>query len=214
MSTTQVLDEIRKAIVSLSITSTEAATKRALDQEVDPLEIIKSGLAAGLTEVGDNWARQEMFIAEVLVAGEAMKAGQTLVEEKLAGKEGDYKATLVIGTPKGDLHDIGKNLVSMMMRAGGFKVYDLGVDVEPQVFIDKAKEMDADLIGVSLIMSICLDQVEKICRLTKTKAIRAKTIIGGPPTSEKVAAELGADAYGGFDAPTGVRTAKKLLSIT
>jgi methanogenic corrinoid protein MtbC1 len=213
MSEEQLYKGIQEAIVALSIPKTQEATRKALEAGVNPYGIIKHGLAAGLTEVGDRWLRQEMFISHVLVAAKAMKAGQELVEEKLAGKEGEYVATLVIGTPKGDLHDIGKNLVTMMMKAAGFKVYDLGVDVEPQHFIDKAQEVDADLIGMSLIMSICLDQMEMVCELVKKNNIRAKTIIGGPATSSKVAKEIGADVYGGFDAPTGVRTAKQLLGL-
>ena len=208
------LNKIRGAILSLSIPGTEAATKEALAGGVDPLEIVKHGLAAGLTDVGDKWLKKEMFISHVLVAAKALKAGQDIVEEKLAGKERDYVATLVIGTPKGDLHDIGKNLVSMMMRAAGFKVYDLGVDVEPQAFIDKAKAVNADIIGMSLIMSICLNKMEEVCELARTEGLKAKIIIGGPATSSKVASQIGADAYGGFDAPTGVKTAKQMLGLS
>lgn len=209
----QALGEIRNAIISLSVADTEAATAKALDEGVDPLTIISGGLAAGLVEVGERWLRKEMFISHVLVAAKAMNAGQAMVEKVMGGAEGSYSATVVLGTPKGDLHDIGKNLVGLMMRAGGFKVYDLGVDVEPQAFIDKAKEVDADLIGMSLIMSICLDQMEKVCTLVKENGLKAKTVIGGPATSDKVAQEIGADAYGGFDAPTGVKIAKEMLGI-
>jgi methanogenic corrinoid protein MtbC1 len=194
MAQDQLLANVRSAIVSLSVADTETATREALNAGMDPLEIVRKGLAAGLTEVGDKWLKKEMFISHVLVAAKAMNAGQALVEEKLGGHEGDYLAKLVIGTPKGDLHDIGKNLVSMMMRAAGFKVFDLGVDVEPQAFIDKAKEVDADLVGMSLIMSICLDKMEEVCRLAKDQNIRARTIIGGPATSSTVASEIGADA--------------------
>ena len=210
----QALSDICNAVVSLSVEDTQALTARALDAGVDPYEIIKGGLAAGLTEVGEKWLKKEMFISHVLVAAKAMAGGQALVESALAGREGQYAATIVLGTPKGDLHDIGKNLVGMMMRAGGFKVYDLGVDVEPQAFIDKAKEVEADLIGMSLIMSICLDQMEAVCKLAKDNGLKAKTLIGGPATSAKVAQTIGADAYGGFDAPTGVKIAKQMLGLS
>ncbi|MEW6267600.1 MAG: cobalamin-dependent protein [Thermodesulfobacteriota bacterium] len=213
MPNNNLLAPIRESILKLSISDTEAATRSALEAGVEPLDIVKQGLAAGLTEVGEKWLRKEMFISHVLVAAKAMKAGQVLVEGRLAGQESRHLATLVIGTPKGDLHDIGKNLVTMMMRAGGFKVYDLGVDVEPKAFIEKAREVDADLIGMSLIMSICLDKMEEVCRLVRAEGLRAKTIIGGPATSDRVAGKIGADAYGGFDAPTGVKTAKKLLGL-
>ena len=211
MSENEQLVKIRTAVVSMSVQGTEEATREALDAGLDPYKIIKSGLAAGLTEVGEMWVKRERFISHVLMSAKALGAGQKIVEEQLVGKESHYKATAVIGTPKGDLHDIGKNLVCMMLKAAGFKVYDLGVDVEPQAFIDKAKEVDADLIGVSLIMSICLDKVEEVCQLAKAAGIRAKVIIGGPATSEKVASEVNADAYGGFDAATGAKIAQKLL---
>jgi 5-methyltetrahydrofolate--homocysteine methyltransferase len=214
MSNDEKLNTIRNAVLALSVPETTEATQSALDAGVDPYQIIKEGLAAGLTEVGDKWLKKEMFISHVLVAAKAVTAAQEMVEKTLVGKEGQYKASIVLGTPKGDLHDIGKNLVAMMMRAAGFKVYDLGVDVEPQAFIDKAKEVDADLIGMSLIMSICLDQMQKVCRMVKQNGVRAKTIIGGPATSEKVANQIGADAYGGFDAVTGVNIAKGMLDIT
>lgn len=213
MAEKEMLDKIRTSIVSMSVANTEAATQEALDAGVDPLHIVEGGLAAGLTEIGEMWIRKERFISHVLMAAKAVAAGQALVEGKLAGKEGDYKAVVVLGTPKGDLHDIGKNLVGMMMRAAGFKVYDLGVDVDPQAFIDKAREVDADLIGMSLIMSICLDKMKEVCALAKSTGIRAKIFIGGPATSAKVATEIGADAYGGFDAVTAVRAAKQILGI-
>lgn len=214
MSEKNLLSNIRQAIVSMSVSDTEAATKEALNAGIDPIKIITSGLSAGLTDVGNMWLRKERFISHVLMAVKALGAGQSLVEERLADKEGAYKATMVLGTPKGDLHDIGKNLVGMMMKAGGFKVYDLGVDVEPQTFIDKAKEVDADIIGMSLIMSICLDKMEEVCRLAKAADLKAKIIIGGPPTSDQVAKRIGADAYGGFDAPTAVSIAKKLIGLS
>jgi 5-methyltetrahydrofolate--homocysteine methyltransferase len=211
MSENELVAKIRTAVVSMSVQDTEAATKEALDAGLNPYKIIKSGLAAGLTEVGEMWIKRERFISHVLMSAKALAAGQKIVEERLGGEETTYMATAVLGTPKGDLHDIGKNLVGMMLKVAGFKVYDLGVDVEPQAFIDKAKEVDADLIGISLIMSICLDKVEEVCKLAKAAGIRAKIIIGGPPTSEKVAVEIHADAYGGFDAVTGSKIAKKLV---
>ncbi len=212
MSAKQEIQDIHSAIVSLSVPNTEAATKKALDAGVDRQEILVDGLAAGLLEVGDKWIKQEMFISHVLVAAKAMKAGQTILEE--GEPEGESKAVMVLGTAQGDLHDLGKNLVGMMMKAAGFKVHDLGVDVPPRTFIEKAKEVDADIIGISLIMSICLDKVEETCKLAKEEGIKARVLIGGPPTSDTVAEKIGAGGYGGFDAPTGVKKAKELVGIS
>jgi 5-methyltetrahydrofolate--homocysteine methyltransferase len=212
MSVKQEIQDIHKAVMSLSVPKTEAATKKALDAGVDRQEILVDGLAAGLLEVGDKWIKQEMFISHVLVAAKAMKAGQAILQEGEPESEGI--AVMVLGTAQGDLHDIGKNLVGMMMKAAGFKVYDLGVDVAPQAFVDKAKEVDADIIGISLIMSICLDKVEETCALAKKEGIKAKVLIGGPATSDIVAEKVGAGGYGGFDAPTGVVRAKELVGIS
>ncbi len=212
MSSRQEIQDIHKAVMSLSVPETEAATKKALDAGVDRQEILVDGLAAGLLEVGDKWIKQEMFISHVLVAAKAMKAGQAILQEGEPESEGI--AVMVLGTAQGDLHDIGKNLVGMMMKAAGFKVYDLGVDVAPQAFVDKAKEVDADIIGISLIMSICLDKVEETCKLAKKEGIKAKVLIGGPATSDIVAEKVGAGGYGGFDAPTGVKKAKELIGIS
>lgn len=208
------LDAIRRAVVSLSLPNTQETVHSALAAGCDPLQIIDQGLSLGMTDVGDKWLNKEMFTSHVLVAAKAVAAGQELVEKALVGRQVEYTASIVLGTPRGDLHDIGKNLVGMMMRAHKIKVYDMGVDVEPGAFIDKAREVDADLIGMSLIMSICLDEVEKVCQLVKENGIKAKTIIGGPATSDKVAQRIGADAYGGFDAPTGVKIAKQMLGIS
>jgi 5-methyltetrahydrofolate--homocysteine methyltransferase len=185
----------------------------SLDKGIPADDILNNGLIAGMDIVGEKMENEDMFIPEVLMAAQTMAKGVEILKP-LIGSEGvSSVGSVVIGTVKGDLHDIGKNLVAMMMRAGGFKVYDLGVDVEPRDFIDKAKEVDADLIGMSLIMSICLDQMEKVCRMLKENGVRAKTIVGGPATSERVAKQIGADAYGGFDAVTGVHTAKRMLGI-
>ncbi len=213
MSKSERIKPIRDAVFSLSVPDTQKAVQNALDAGCDPLQILDQGLALGMTDVGDKWLAKEMFTSHVLVAAKAMTAGQQLVENKLVGKEVEYRASIVLGTPRGDLHDIGKNLVAMMLRANKFQVHDLGVDVEPQAFIDKALEVNADMIGMSLIMSICLDEMEKVCQLVKENGLPVKTIIGGPATSDKVAQKIGADAYGGFDAPTGVLNAKKLLGI-
>jgi 5-methyltetrahydrofolate--homocysteine methyltransferase len=205
------LQAIREAIVGLSIEKTEEATKNAMAAGINTQDILVDGLAAGLVEVGDKWLRKEMFISHVLVAAQAMKAGQTHLRVESKGR--DFSAIAVLGTAKGDLHDIGKNLVATMLSAGGFEVYDLGVDVEPQTFVEKAKEVDADLIGISLIMSICLPAVQDTCDLVKEQGCRAKVLIGGPATSKVVADKVGANGYGGFDAPTGVQRARQMVGI-
>ncbi len=211
----ELLEQISSAIVSLDADKTAELTQQALDSSVDPLSIINKGLLPGLLEVGDKWEKQEYFISHVLMGARAMQTGVDLVEPHLVDDESEPLGTVVIGTVAGDVHDIGKNLVTLMLKTSGFEVYDLGVDVPPQDFIDKAVEVDADIIASSLIMSICLPQMEQINKLAEEAGLRprVKTVVGGPPLSEKVAHEIKADAYGGPDAMAGVRTIKQLLGI-
>lgn len=206
------LDKIKEAIVRLSTDDTVAATKEAVDAGVDPVKIVSDGLSAGLLVVGDQWIKKERFISHVLVAGKAVGAGQAVVEPYLVkGADGQARGRVVLGTIKGDLHDIGKNLVGLMLRSGGFVVTDIGIDVPPERFAEAAKEQDADIVAISLLMSVCLDEVEEACRIVKDSDVRAKVLVGGPPVSDTVATEIGADMYGGFDAVTALESARRLL---
>lgn len=211
----ELLDQISAAVVSLNAEETEALTQQALDAGIEPEAIINGGLLRGLLEVGDKWERKEYFISHVLMGARAMQMGVDLVEPHLVGKAKEPLGRIVIGTVEGDVHDIGKNLVTLMLRTAGYEVHDLGVDVPPQKFIDKAKEVNADIVASSLIMSICLPKMEEINKLADQEGLRprVKTVVGGPPLSEKVAKEIGADAYGGDDAVAGVRTINRLLDI-
>lgn len=209
----ELLKQISDAVVSLDAEKTTQLTRAALEDNIDPEKIINDGLLAGLLVVGDKWERQEYFISHVLMGARAMQMGVDLVEPHLLNKTRDPVGKVVIGTVEGDVHDIGKNLVALMLKTAGFDVYDLGVDVPPKKFIEKAKEVDADIIASSLIMSICLPKMAEISKLADAEGLRPKmkTVVGGPPLSEKVAVEVGADAYGGPDAVAGVRNIKRLL---
>lgn len=211
----ELLGQISAAVVSLNAEETKQLTQQALDAGIEPEAIINEGLLHGLLEVGDKWEKQEYFISHVLMGARAMQMGVDLVEPYLVDEAKEPLGRIVIGTVEGDVHDIGKNLVTLMLRTAGFEVHDLGVDVPPQAFIDKAKEVDADIIASSLIMSICLPKMEEINKLADQEGLRprVKTVVGGPPLSNKVAARIGADAYGGDDAVAGVRTISHLLGI-
>jgi len=206
------LEGIKTAVVALDRQRTLAATQAALDAGVEPVSIAQDGLSAGLLVVGDQWIRKERFISHVLVAAKAVHEAQALVEPHITGGTGKSAGTVVLGTIKGDLHDIGKNLVALMLRAGGFTVTDIGIDVPPERFVEAAKESDADIVAISLLMSVCLDEVEQACELIRRSGIRAKTLVGGPPVSDEVAAAIGADMYGGFDAVTALQSARELMS--
>ncbi|MCZ7661476.1 MAG: cobalamin-dependent protein [Thermoleophilia bacterium] len=212
MDERQYLERIKQALVDLNRDRLLVETQAALDEGVDPTRIIKEGLSAGLLLVGDQWIRKERFISHVLVAAKAMGAAQELVEPHLAGDSWGA-GKIVLGTIKGDLHDIGKNLVALMLRSGGFEVTDIGVDVPAERFVETAREQDADIVAISLLMSVCLDEVERACELIKgAQDVRARILVGGPPVSDAVAREIGADMYGGFDAVTALESARRLLS--
>jgi 5-methyltetrahydrofolate--homocysteine methyltransferase len=206
------LEDVKTAVVELDRQRAIAATQTALDAGVDPVRIVRDGLSAGLLVVGDQWIRKERFISHVLVAAKAVHEAQAVVEPYIGGDTGEFAGTVVLGTIKGDLHDIGKNLVALMLRAGGFAVTDIGIDVPPERFVEAAKETDADIVAISLLMSVCLDEVEQACELIRTSGVRAKTLVGGPPVSDEVATEIGADMYGGFDAVTALESARQLMS--
>ncbi|MDK2464459.1 MAG: corrinoid protein [Candidatus Korarchaeota archaeon] len=188
--------------------------KKAVDAGIDPLTAIKGGLMNGMKVVGDRFARLEIFLPEVLLAADAMKAALEILEPLIV-KEEREKLTLgkvVIGTVQGDIHDIGKNIVAMLLKANGFEVYDLGRDVPIDEFINKAEEVGADIIAISTLLSTSMPYMEDVIRLLKDRGLREKykVMVGGGPVTREFAEEIGADGYGD-NAEEAVEVAKKLL---
>ncbi len=174
----------------------ELVTK-ALEENVDPKEILNDGLLSGMMIIGQKFKNNEVFVPEVLVAARAMNAGLSILEPYLikAGNEPVGKA--VIGTVKGDMHDIGKNLVVIMLKGAGFEVTDLGVDVDPDTFIDKAEEIGADVICMSALLTTTMPAMKMTIDRLKERNLRDKYIvmIGGAPVTDQYAKEIGADFY-------------------
>lgn len=170
----------------------------ALSGNAAPLEIINDGLLTGMNVVGEKFANGEMFVPEVLMAARAMNAGMDIVKPLLA--EGDVTSlgTVVIGTVKGDLHDIGKNLVVMMLESAGFKVVNLGVDAKKEAFVEAAKENNADIVAMSAMLTTTMTYMDEIIKTCKDAGIDAKYMIGGAPVTlayaEKISAIYTADA--------------------
>ncbi len=188
--------------------------KKAVDAGIDPLTAIKEGLMSGMKVVGDRFSRLEIFLPEVLLAADAMKAALEILEPLIV-KEEREKLTLgkvVIGTVQGDIHDIGKNIVAMLLKANGFEVYDLGRDVPIDEFINKAEEVGADIIAISTLLSTSMPYMEDVIRLLKDRGLREKykVMVGGGPVTREFAEEIGADGYGD-NAEEAVEVAKKLL---
>ena len=190
----------------------KALVQQALDENVDPKEILNEGLLAGMMIIGEKFKNNEVFVPEVLVAARALNAGLTILEPKLIEVGNEPVGKVVIGTVKGDLHDIGKNLVAMMLKGAGFEVKDVGVDVAPEAFIDAAEEMGADVVCMSALLTTTMPNMEATLDLMKEKGVRDKYIVmvGGAPVNDKFAEEIGADYYTP-DAATCAEVARKAV---
>lgn len=209
-----IIRELREAVLAYDENRAKEGAKRALEMGIDPLKAVEEGLAKGLREAGSQFERGEIFIPHLMVAAEAMRAAFKILEPEIRrrGQEIRARGTVVIGTIEGDLHDIGKNLVSLMLEASGFRVYDVGRDTPVDVFIEKAQETNADIIGVSALMTTTMvGQRRLIDRLKELNLYgRFKVMVGGASVTEDWAKEIGADAYA-EDAIDAVRKAKTLL---
>ena len=187
-------------------------TQKALDEGVGVEKILNEGLVAGMNVVGAKFKANEFYVPEVLIAARAMKAGMEILRPILAEKDIKSRGTIVLGTAKGDLHDIGKNLVGMMLEGAGFEVIDLGIDVAPEKFVQTAKEKKAHLIGVSALLTTTMVGMKDVIKALKEASLdsKVKVMIGGAPLTQSYADEIGADGYAP-DAASAVDKAKKLL---
>lgn len=191
----------------------KALVQEALDEGKDPKAILNDGLLAGMMVIGEKFKNNEVFVPEVLVAARALNAGLAILEPKLIEVGNEPVGKVVIGTVKGDLHDIGKNLVAMMLKGVGFEVTDIGVDVEPTAFIDKAEEVGADIICMSALLTTTMPNMQAVIDELKNRGLRDKyiTMVGGAPVNQSFADQIGADYYT-TDAATCAETAKAAVS--
>lgn len=191
----------------------KALVTEALEEGQDPKAILNEGLLAGMMIIGEKFKNNEVFVPEVLVAARALNAGLTILEPKLVEVGNEPVGKVVIGTVKGDLHDIGKNLVAMMMKGAGFEVVDLGVDVESDSFIDKAEEIGADVICMSALLTTTMPNMQATIESLKERGVRDKYIVmvGGAPVNQNFADQIGADYYTP-DAASAAEVAKKAVS--
>jgi len=185
-------------------------TKQALDEGTPPKDILEQGLIAGMNVVGTRFKANEIYVPEVLIAARAMKGGMEILEPKLAAAGVEPLATVVLGTVKGDLHDIGKNLVGMMLTGGGLKVVDVGTDVAPEKFVETCKAEGAKICAMSALLTTTMPQMAEVVKAVKDAGVEAKTIIGGAPVTQSYADEIGADGYAA-DAASAVDVVKELV---
>lgn len=206
------IQEISEFLQKGRAKNVKALVQQALDENMDPKEILNDGLLAGMMIIGTKFKNDEVFVPEVLVAARAMNAGLAILEPKLIEIGNEPVGKAVIGTVQGDLHDIGKNLVVMMLKGAGFEIHDLGVDVDAAAYINKAEEVGADVICMSALLTTTMPKMQECIDLLKEKDLRDKYIVmvGGAPVNEAFAEQIGADYYTP-DAATAAETAKKAV---
>ena len=186
-------------------------TKEAIEQDLNPKVILDNGLIAGMNIIGEQFKKHEIFLPDVLMAAKAMYAGLDLLKPLLDSKGISGLGKVVIGTIQGDLHDIGKNLIGIMLRGAGFDIIDLGKDVPPEKFVETAKHENAKLIGMSALLTTTMTNMKKVVDLIRKDNSDIKVIIGGAPVSKEFADEIGADSYA-YDAANAVECVKNLIN--
>jgi len=204
-----------KALAEAVIKGDQAAavelTRSALEAKLPVKSVLDDGLIAGMDELAARWKRNEVYIPEVLIAARAMKSAMQILEPELVKAGVKPVGTFLIGTVQGDLHDIGKNLVAMMMKGAGFKVTDAGIDVSAEKFVEQAKSSGAQIIGMSALLTTTMPGMEKTLQALRASGVTARIMIGGAPITPAYAEKIGADAYAA-DAASAVEVAKKLIA--
>jgi len=186
-------------------------TKTALAEGTSPKSVLEEGLIAGMNVIGGRFKKNEIYIPEVLIAARAMKMAMEVLEPELVKAGVEPVGKFMIGTVKGDLHDIGKNLVAMMLKGAGFEVIDLGIDIGPDKFVEKAKATGIQLIGMSTLLTTTMPSMEKTVKALKEAGISAKIMVGGAPVTQGYADKIGADGFAA-DAASAVDLAKSLVA--
>lgn len=191
------MEELVQAVVAGNEAEVKKFTQAAIDEGIKPLSIINDGLIEGMNIVGPRFRDGEMFVPEVLMCARAMGEGVNMVKSLLVDGELVSKGKIILGTVKGDLHDIGKNLVGMMLESNGYDVFDLGVDIPPEEFIESAKEKGADIIGLSAMLTTTMPAMKETIDSFAEAGMRndVKIIIGGAPITQSYADEIGADGF-------------------
>jgi 5-methyltetrahydrofolate--homocysteine methyltransferase len=207
-------EKFTQALFKGSVEEVKTYVQEALEQGEKPENILTQGLIKGMDQVGLKFKNGEIYIPEVLVAARAMHAGLDILKPILSKSDSSKAVKIVLGTVKGDLHDIGKNLVGMMLEGGGFEVIDLGIDVPPEKFIQAVKEHGAKVVGMSALLTTTMTQMKVTIEAMKAARLvnGVKMIVGGAPVTEAFAKQIGADGYAP-DAASAVEKVKELLAL-
>ncbi len=209
----EILSALSTAIIEGNLDDMVELTEDALDEGLSAAQILNEGLMPGMDHVGVEFKAGNMFVPEVLRSAKAMQNSMDILKPLLAESGVEMAGKVLLGTVKGDLHDIGKNLVSMMCEGAGFEVYDLGKDVEPEAFVDAVKKYSPDIIGMSALLTTTMRAMEQTIKALEEAGVRdqVKIMIGGAPVTQSFAEQIGADAYAS-NAAAAAELAKKFVS--
>jgi len=203
------LGDVAQALIAGKADETAKLIEQAISENIGAKEILDNGLIAGMDVIGTRFKNCEIFLPEVLVAARAMKAGMEILKPLMANDKSNYLGKVIVGTVQGDIHDIGKNIVGIMLEGAGFEVVDLGVDVSPAQYAQTALEQDAQIIGLSALLTTTMVNMKNVIDSLQEQSVRdkVKVIVGGAPLTDKFAQEIGADGYAP-DAPGAVEVCK------
>ncbi len=214
MDRQELFEAMTRSIIDGDAEVSAELAARAVEEGIDPLEAINHGFVPGVDHVGEEFSKENMFLPELVLAGEAMKAAVGVLEPEMAkqGSERQILGKVVLAAAPGDIHDIGKSLVGTMLSASGFQVFDLGVDVPIDTVVQKAREVEADIVGVSALLTTTMTGQRDVVQALETAGLRSnvKVMVGGAPCTPEWAAEIGADGFG-EDAARAVALARRLV---
>ena len=206
------LEALAEALIKGDRNAVSEMTTQAVEEGVGAKDILEQGLIAGMNVVGKRFKANEVYVPEVLIAARAMKAGMEILQPELVKAGVEPAGTVVLGTVKGDLHDIGKNLVGMMLTGAGLKVVDIGTDAAPEKFVEACKDSGAQVCAMSALLTTTMPQMKDVVAAFKAADVSTKTMIGGAPVTQNFADEIGADGYAP-DAASAADLARQLLGI-
>ena len=209
----QMLRGIKEALIKGDVARIRELIQSCLHQGINPQLVLEQGLITGMDVIGERFKKDEIYLPEVMIAARAMNAGLEVLEPILSRGEVEFKGKIVLGTVRGDLHDVGKNLVSMIFRGAGFRVIDLGIDIPEERFVRAVEENRADILGLSALLTMTLPMMKTTIDTIEEAGLRESVIImvGGAPVTQRFADEIGANGYAP-DAVTAVERARELMS--
>ena len=205
-----IYEEAAQTIIDADRAAAEEVAQRALDSGLAPADIMQNGFVKGIQEIGELFESGELFLPELMMSADAMAGATAVTNAALEGAAAEAKGRIVIGTVQGDVHDIGKAIVIAYLKANGYEVSDLGRDVPAASFLSRAKEENADIIGMSALLTTTMEEQRKVIKTINDEGLPFKTVVGGAPCTQRWADQIGADAYA-EDANDGVKKIDALL---